>query len=206
MRAPTLVLSEQSRRLHRDLGALAWVAFEQLVLSASWRGDGWVALGGVRSLAEQMGIAKNTAARILASLVTAGLVTRERLEDPDPARRSGYRLRPPAGVRLCFVDEDDERCTNKGDTGRCTNTGDTSCCINSCDTNERPVDSDPGCGVFPQQAAGSFDRTKAHSGPVKRRDGRRSIRVRLPRSKAQNEAQGRLFDVGVTAEVQDHRP
>ncbi|HAM03724.1 MAG TPA: hypothetical protein DCQ30_16090 [Acidimicrobiaceae bacterium] len=191
MRAPTLVLSEPSRDLRRDLGAPAWTAFEELVLSAVWRGDGWVAVGGVRSLAEQMGIAKNTAARIVASLVKAGLVTRERLEDPEPARRSGYRVHPPAGVRLCSIDEDNERCTKTGDTG---------CCTKGCDTNERRVDSRRGTA---QEAGRSLERTKALSGAVKRGDRQRFARVQRPRSRAQDEAQGRLFDLGVTAEVQD---
>jgi DNA-binding MarR family transcriptional regulator len=121
--ALALFVSQESQALRRRLGPLAWLALETLALAAETRSGGWVAPCGVRGLAEDLGISKDTAARAVAKLLTAGLVTRERLASSDPARRSGYRLHLPVGMAL----------TCAGEVAPCPNDQDTNC---------RPADED----------------------------------------------------------------
>jgi DNA-binding transcriptional MocR family regulator len=59
----------------RSLGPTAWVAFEVLVERSETVAGERVAVGSVRAVAAELGVAKNTAARALALLRSAGVVT-----------------------------------------------------------------------------------------------------------------------------------
>jgi hypothetical protein len=93
-----LLLGSESRHWRRQLGALAWVALEELALAAHPDQQGWAAPLGVRDIASAIGTTKDTAARAVAALGAAGLVTLDRVTDLDGRRRSGYRLRFPDGM------------------------------------------------------------------------------------------------------------
>jgi hypothetical protein len=91
-----LVIGPESQQSRRKLGALAWAALEHLALSARQDEHGWAAPVGVRDVATAIGVTKDTAARAVATLATAGLVTRSLVETHDqtpsglpapPARR-----------------------------------------------------------------------------------------------------------------------
>jgi hypothetical protein len=97
---PWLRVDAGSRAWRRRLGALPWAALEELALTAHLTNQGWVAIVGVRQLATSIGVTKDTAARSVAALRTAGLVTFERVDGPDGRSRSGYRLRLPDGIDI----------------------------------------------------------------------------------------------------------
>jgi len=59
----------------RSLGPTAWVAFEVLVERSETVAGERVAVASVRAVAAELGVAKNTAARALAVLRAAGVVT-----------------------------------------------------------------------------------------------------------------------------------
>ena len=59
----------------RSLGPTAWVAFEVLVERSETVAGERVAVASVRTVAAELGVAKNTAARALAVLRAAGVVT-----------------------------------------------------------------------------------------------------------------------------------
>ncbi len=69
-------LGDRADALRRNLGPTAWCALECLVERA---GTGNVAVASVRSLATQLGVAKNTSNRAIGTLVRAGLI--ESLQD-----------------------------------------------------------------------------------------------------------------------------
>ena len=76
--------------LRRDLGPLAWCALECLVEQAGADGT---AEASVRSLAADLGVAKNTAHRALGALAAAGLIEPEQQRARDGRYREGrYRL------------------------------------------------------------------------------------------------------------------
>ncbi len=80
--------------------------------SARWRGprwrssplaahpvhQGWAAPLGARDVASAIGTTRDTAGRAVAALGAAGLVSLDRVTDPDGRRRSGYRLRSPGEI------------------------------------------------------------------------------------------------------------
>lgn len=76
--------------LRRDLGPTAWCALECLLERTD---GGAIAVVSVRSLAADLGVAKNTAHRALAALVRAGIAeaVQERATD-GRFRPGGYRL------------------------------------------------------------------------------------------------------------------
>lgn len=131
---PTLVVGLESRQWRRMLGPLAWAALEDLALVARQYEQGWAAPVGVRDLAAAMGVTKDTAARAISALASAGLVTRTRVETDNKRRRSGYRLRLPDGIERrtcppaqdshsseldCCPDGQDNRSPDPPDTARC---------------------------------------------------------------------------------------
>lgn len=59
----------------RSLGPTAWVAFEVLVERSETVAGERVAVASVRTIAAELGVAESTAARALAALRAAGLVT-----------------------------------------------------------------------------------------------------------------------------------
>jgi len=85
--------------LRRSLGPLPWCALECLVARATIDESGPLADTSVRSLAIELGVAKNTAHRGLAVLVAAGLATAERVRRSDGTFGPGrYRLHVDADV------------------------------------------------------------------------------------------------------------
>ena len=68
------MLSADSVGLRRALGPTAWVVFEELLLASTVTPDGPRASESVRSLAGELGLAKDTVARALNRLRRAGLV------------------------------------------------------------------------------------------------------------------------------------
>ncbi len=82
------------RELRRLLGPTAWAALEDLAADARLEGDRVVARTNVRRLADNLGLSKDTTARSLRRLMSAGLVTR--LEEPRGAdgtfARASYLL------------------------------------------------------------------------------------------------------------------
>lgn len=68
------MLGTDSVELRRALGPTAWVVFEQLLLASTVTPSGSRASVSVRSLAAELGLAKDTVARALSRLRRAGLV------------------------------------------------------------------------------------------------------------------------------------
>jgi DNA-directed RNA polymerase specialized sigma24 family protein len=118
-----IILDPASRTWRRQLGSQPWAAFEELALNAVVTDDGWTAAVGVRDLGATLGITKDTAARAIATLRAAGLVTVVRAADDNGRSRSGYRLNLPDGMSLrCLANEDsaqgDDGAFGHRDTGR----------------------------------------------------------------------------------------
>jgi hypothetical protein len=89
-----LIVTSTSRELRRTLGVVAWSVLEDIALDARCDGCGLVAATNVRRIAEHLGVSKDTAARAVARLIDADLVTRTptaRTADGTFAG-SGYRL------------------------------------------------------------------------------------------------------------------
>lgn len=78
-----VVVGPAAAQLRRSLGPLPWCALECLVARATINECGPVVEASVRSLAVELGVAKNTAHRGLIALVAAGVATadRKRLAD-----------------------------------------------------------------------------------------------------------------------------
>lgn len=87
---PTLPAGPRAAALRRDLGPTAWCALECLLERT---GEEAVAVASVRSLAVELGVAKNTAHRALSALVRAGIVEAVQHRSTDGRfRHGGYRL------------------------------------------------------------------------------------------------------------------
>lgn len=86
----TIPAGVRGSELRRELGPVAWCALECLVGGSN---DGHTTTASVRAMAEELGVAKNTAHRALAALVRRGLV--EAIQSRDDAGRfqpGRYRL------------------------------------------------------------------------------------------------------------------
>ena len=70
-----LLLAAESLQLRRLLGPTAWAVFEELLLVSTSTSHGRQASMSMRSLAQRLGLAKDTVARELTRLRRAGLVT-----------------------------------------------------------------------------------------------------------------------------------
>lgn len=98
-----LIVGPDAPAVRRSLGPLAWACLEAIVASAHASGGQLVATLSVRSLAEELALSKNTAARAIAVLRSAGLVA-----SAQPRSRHGifqrghYVLAVPADV-LAFA-------------------------------------------------------------------------------------------------------
>ena len=104
------VIGPESRETRRAVGALAWCCLEELSLGASRTADGWIAAVGVRAVGAALGVTKDTAARAIQTLISAGLVAR-----CGSASHAEYSLCLPSGVRICLDRQDaDERPGGKG--------------------------------------------------------------------------------------------
>ena len=87
---PTLPAGERTAALRRNLGPTAWCALECLLERT---GEEAVAVASVRSLAVELGVARNTAHRALVALVRAGIAEAVQDRSTDGRFQSGgYRL------------------------------------------------------------------------------------------------------------------
>jgi DNA-binding MarR family transcriptional regulator len=88
--------------IRRDLGPLAWIVLEELVLCADEGEDGELRSAlGVRELASALGISKDTAARALRRLIEARLARRITSRSAEGRFAScHYVLRLPRGLSL----------------------------------------------------------------------------------------------------------
>lgn len=85
-----MLRGERVASLRRDLGPVAWCALECLVERAD---SSCFVEASTRSVARELGVAKNTAHRALRTLVAAGLVKTEQERTTDGRFRAGrYRL------------------------------------------------------------------------------------------------------------------
>ena len=103
---PALVIASESLLWQRRLTPRAWTALQHLALRSRRTQQGWAAAVGVRDVAAGIGVTKDTAARVISVLVTAGLVTRQPVEMTGGSRRSGYLLHLPRAMRL--IDDPDQ--------------------------------------------------------------------------------------------------
>ena len=94
-----VVLDASSIDLRRALGPTAWVVFEELLVVSSGPVEACHASVSVRSLAVQLGLAKDTVARALVRLRRAGLVTATQSRTVSGVFTTGcYRLTVPASI------------------------------------------------------------------------------------------------------------
>lgn len=88
-----LTLSPDAAPLRRGLGPVAWCALECLASRSGHGRSGATAEASVRSLAVDLGVAKNTAHRAISALVRAGLISPVQDRHHDGRFRAGqYRL------------------------------------------------------------------------------------------------------------------
>jgi DNA-binding transcriptional ArsR family regulator len=73
--ARRLVVGPASVRLRRELGPTTWVVLEELLARSDGTADSCSASVSVRSLASELGLAKDTVARALSRLRRAGIVS-----------------------------------------------------------------------------------------------------------------------------------
>ena len=108
-----LRVSAESRAVRRRLGPLPWAVLEELALSARPHEDSWVAAVGVRALGVAVGVTKDTAARAVTTLKSAGIVTQVRVRTPDGRSISAYRLQLPEGISVhgCPAGQDTQATT-----------------------------------------------------------------------------------------------
>jgi Helix-turn-helix domain len=87
---PVIAPGPRVAATRRSLGPVAWCVLECLLERSD---DGRTSTASVRAVAADLGVAKNTAQRAIASLVRAGLA--ESVQDRDASgqfRHGGYRL------------------------------------------------------------------------------------------------------------------
>lgn len=117
MTSPTtqIILDSPSRAWRRRLGPLPWAILEELAQQACRSKQGWVVAVGVRDLGATVGVTKDTAARALATLRSAGIVTPARVQGSDGWYRSGYQLNLPDGITITSRPNNQD--TNQRDNG-----------------------------------------------------------------------------------------
>ena len=94
-----VVIGPAAGLLRRRLGATAWVVLETVVAQSTSVDGADIAVVSVRSLAAELGFAKNTVARGLSVLVGAGLLDGvEARATSGRFARSSYRLSVPVDV------------------------------------------------------------------------------------------------------------
>lgn len=124
--ATRIVLDPDSGSWRRRLGPLPWAVLEELALCTRRDETGWVAAIGVRAIAAAVGVTKDTAARAVATLRSAGLVSPDRVKTADGRSLSAYRLDLPDGISIqsCPVLQDS---TGTDANDSCPNGEDTRC-------------------------------------------------------------------------------
>lgn len=96
-----ITLTAATGELRSRLGPTAWVLFEELLLESTGSRDGCVASVSIRTLAGQLGLAKDTVARALVRLRRAGLVTAHQSRTDSGVFATGsYTLHIPACITV----------------------------------------------------------------------------------------------------------
>ncbi len=96
-----IVLTAGTVELRRRLDPTAWVVFEQLLLESTHRGDERRASVSVRSLATQLGLAKDTVARALNRLRRAELIDASQSRTATGVYATGtYTLTIPTSITV----------------------------------------------------------------------------------------------------------
>lgn len=97
----SIVVNPCARELRRRLGPTAWVVLEELVSASQGDADDCYSTATVRSLAADLGLSKDTVARALVRLRSAGIVVAG--QDRTPAGRFAagrYRISVPGAIAL----------------------------------------------------------------------------------------------------------
>jgi DNA-binding transcriptional MocR family regulator len=96
-----IVIDAASIEIRRRVGPTAWAVFEELALSSTGPRDACTASVSVRSLADRLGMSKDTVARALSRLRAAGLVSARQARGSAGTFAVGsYRLHLPESVAL----------------------------------------------------------------------------------------------------------
>jgi DNA-binding transcriptional ArsR family regulator len=96
-----VVIGGASIELRRRLGPTAWAVFEELLLASTGPSGDCHATVSVRTLAGELGLAKDTVARALARLRRAGLViARQTRTDTGAFATGSYLLAVPSSIRF----------------------------------------------------------------------------------------------------------
>jgi hypothetical protein len=104
-----LVLDTETAELRRRLGPTAWVVFEELLLASTGPNETCHASVSIRTLAAQLGLAKDTVARALIRLRGTGLVSNCQWRSKAGTFSTGnYQLTVPSSI----VFEDHSRVTS----------------------------------------------------------------------------------------------
>ena len=117
-RARSIVLGPDADEMRRTLGPLAWAALESLVTDTRPAAGEAVVHASIRSLADRLGVAKNTAHRAVSTLRRAGLL------EHVPARTTNGQF--ATGTYRLTVDPDVLRPANDATTPPRTTTTRTS--------------------------------------------------------------------------------
>ena len=97
----SIVVSPHARKLRRRLGPTAWVVLEELLSASQGDADDCHSSASVRSLADDLGVSKDTVARALTRLGAAGIVVAEQDRAPAGTFATGrYRISVPDGIAL----------------------------------------------------------------------------------------------------------
>jgi DNA-binding transcriptional MocR family regulator len=97
-----IVLTADSAEWRRRLDPAAWVVFEELLLASTGTAEGCVASVSIRTLADRIGLAKDTVARAIGRLRRAGLVTAHQSRtDTGVFANGSYMLDVPASITVC---------------------------------------------------------------------------------------------------------
>jgi predicted transcriptional regulator len=96
-----LVVDPASVKLRRGLGPTAWVVLEELLARSNGPADSGRASVSVRSLASELGLAKDTVARALSRLRRAGVVSACQTRSTSGAFAAGsYLITVPESVAI----------------------------------------------------------------------------------------------------------
>ena len=90
---PWLQFGPRSSVLRRDLGPVAWVVLQELVVARAFRPPGTLVETSTRSLAASLGLARDVVARAVGRLAEAGLIERDRQRHTDTGRFASGRYR-----------------------------------------------------------------------------------------------------------------
>ena len=97
----SVVVSPYARELRRRLGPTAWTVLEELVSASQGDADDCYSTATVRSLAADLGLSKDTVARALVRLRTAGIIAARQDRRPAGTFATGlYRISIPGAIEL----------------------------------------------------------------------------------------------------------